>query len=267
MGHPPDTEVREVDEQRSPLGREGRKARREQARELAKELLRTNRQEQTAKHLNVGDSISLLGLLFGVVLVIVVPTVLAKALLLMGVCAGSCWFVGKSHWTHEWSTAKKYSISTIIVIILWGLAIPQFMSEWRAQLVQAQNLRDMSNLEIKRKERELTNSMRQLEANFFKQDAARNPAETFDVETERHIKAHADFELQFRIKYLNDAAAMRCELLRRLDEPCPPVTIGSNGPPVWDKDIRLHALTGRLPGPSPLTDLANYLDELSHRLQ
>src|SRR6267378_4022625 len=50
--------------------RQSRRVRREQARELAKEILRDNKGHLASTNLNIGDSLGLLALLVGVVLVL-----------------------------------------------------------------------------------------------------------------------------------------------------------------------------------------------------
>ena len=83
--------------------------------------------------LSLGDSFSLLGILVGVFLVIIVPPLLLKAILLICLCGGVVLFAKISHWTSEWSRLRRYSSASVAVILLLALAIPQFVSQWKAE--------------------------------------------------------------------------------------------------------------------------------------
>ena len=120
------------------------------------------------------------------------------------------------------------------------------------------SLVDMSNQELKQAERRLANNIRNLE--FSTDSEVINSMSSHDPFIA--MRAEARMQADFRKKYLPDASAMRCELLRREDEPCAPVVS-----PLYLGDFRLMAFTGQLVGPSPLNNAADYLDELANKLQ
>ncbi len=83
--------------------------------------------------LALGDSIGAIALLVGVYLVIVVPPLALRAVLLAGVIVGVFLFAKYSHWTHKWSPFLQRTVSFIAAIGLLGVAIPQFISQWKAE--------------------------------------------------------------------------------------------------------------------------------------
>jgi hypothetical protein len=83
--------------------------------------------------LNIGDSIGLLGLLAGIFLVIFAPPLLFKAILLTAVLIGFVIFIHRSHWTHKWSKSLKATVSSIIVLSLGGLTVPQLLNDWNVE--------------------------------------------------------------------------------------------------------------------------------------
>jgi hypothetical protein len=123
------------------------------------------------------------------------------------------------------------------------------------------SLVDMGNQEIRQRERRLTTAMRGLE-----QSRGRSQIHAMAT-SDQYEMMRADQEMQavFEKKYLRDALAMRCELLRREYQPCPPALVESILVP--GGDYRLLPFTGQLAGPSPMNDAADYLDELVNKLQ
>jgi cell division septation protein DedD len=83
--------------------------------------------------LPLGDSIGVVGLLIGVFLVIIVPPLMLKIFLFVGVCAGVFVFSRYSHWTHGWTKFKRRTVASIIAVALCIVAIPQFVSQWRTE--------------------------------------------------------------------------------------------------------------------------------------
>lgn len=83
--------------------------------------------------LNIGDSIGLAGLLVGVVLVIIVPPLLMKAVLLVGVCVGVPVFVQYSHWSHGWSKLRRCLAALVVIIVLLSVGIPEFITQWKTE--------------------------------------------------------------------------------------------------------------------------------------
>jgi hypothetical protein len=82
--------------------------------------------------LSLRDSIMPIALLVGVFLVVIVPHLLFKAGLLIGVCVGFVLFTRKSHWTRQWSRTKQNWVAASCVIGLSALSSPQFITQWRA---------------------------------------------------------------------------------------------------------------------------------------
>jgi len=81
--------------------------------------------------LTLGDSITLFGLLLGVIFVIIVPPLIVKVILLAGVCVGFFVFFNRSHWTHKWKPRRQLASSSLVVSLLLVVAIPQFVRQWK----------------------------------------------------------------------------------------------------------------------------------------
>jgi len=82
-------------------------------------------------HLNIGDSIGIVSLVFAVVAVVVTPPLWLKALLLLVSSAGCFAFFNKSDWTHSWRWECRYGGASVAVAILAFIVIPQFRMQWR----------------------------------------------------------------------------------------------------------------------------------------
>jgi len=72
-------------------------------------------------------------LLLGGYLVIIVPPLTFKVVGLVLICAGSFWFCRTSHWTHRWSRKYQNILGVAIIIVLCGISIPQFVTQWRIE--------------------------------------------------------------------------------------------------------------------------------------
>jgi len=86
-----------------------------------------------ACRLTWGDSLGAGGLLLGVFLVIVVLPLALKAFLLICILVGVFLFAKCSHWTSDWSILRQRVVSSIMVFVLLGVAIPQFVSQWKSE--------------------------------------------------------------------------------------------------------------------------------------
>src|SRR5271154_5213027 len=96
-------------------------------------LVPTQTRVRNTEPFNRADSVSVIGLLVGIFLVVVSPPLILKILCLLGVCVGSFFFVRLSHWTHEWSRAKQYCVGVGISVILLAVGVPQFISQWNLE--------------------------------------------------------------------------------------------------------------------------------------
>ena len=86
-----------------------------------------------ANHLGLGDSFTVLALFVGVYLVLIVPTVILKAILLAPACVGFAYLVRKSYWTHAWPDRWRTVLGIGLAVILCAFAVPQFISQWHLE--------------------------------------------------------------------------------------------------------------------------------------
>ena len=86
-----------------------------------------------AFRLTLGDSIHVIALLLGIYFVMVVPPLWLKVALLICVVAGVFWFAKRSYWTQGWSAWRQGIASFAVVILLLGVGIPQFISQWQVE--------------------------------------------------------------------------------------------------------------------------------------
>jgi hypothetical protein len=124
----------------------------------------------------------------------------------------------------------------------------------------------LTNDELRRKVKDLSDSMRVFELNTRQTMSAleyqpfplKNGSVDQDAFRSRMIQQgnlSAIEQTEFRQRYLADSVTYKSEMLRRLNEM----------PPDREKQVRF-ALQGFLAGPSPIADLADYLEWLSKQL-
>jgi hypothetical protein len=82
---------------------------------------------------NFGDSLGLLSLLIGMLLVVVTLPLMVKVFLLLVIFVGCYVFMQRSHWTHSWGRWRQNGAATVIVVLLLRLGIPQFFSQWKTE--------------------------------------------------------------------------------------------------------------------------------------
>jgi hypothetical protein len=150
--------------------------------------------------------------------------------------------------------SSKFLFKLGVIILSLGIAVCAAWTGWPPTA-----LRDMDNQELKATERELATKMRALENDQFKRmDTQANDGSLNARDNGNLVQ---DEDARFQQRNIGAELAMRCELLRREDEPC------YAPEQAWFTDSRLIALTGRYAGIKPISEVANYLDELANKLQ
>jgi hypothetical protein len=88
---------------------------------------------QPEANLGRGDSITVVGSLVGVFLVIISPPLWMKIPALLLVCVGCFSIARKSIWTHKWSVIKRNLAGIVAVLLVLAIGIPQFMGQWKTE--------------------------------------------------------------------------------------------------------------------------------------
>jgi hypothetical protein len=103
--------------------------------EEKKEIVRSEPSPVPSKDnkLNWGNSFAFIAFLVGVFLMIINPPLALKILGLAFVCWGLFKFFRVSHWTHGWSRKRQNVWAFATIIVLCGISIPQFITQWRIE--------------------------------------------------------------------------------------------------------------------------------------
>ena len=127
------------------------------------------------------------------------------------------------------------------------------------------NIDMLSNIDLRTRVIQLSKNMMDFETNFKKEERQRdfnlNPSGTeedkrkqWQQQTNISMQRRLEYANEFRKRYLGESLVLRDELLKRLNII----------PPNEEKNI--IALDGFLAGPSPISDLAIYLEKYARQL-
>jgi len=83
--------------------------------------------------LNFGDSLALVGLVLGVLLMVIVPPLIFKVVLLAAICAILLWLSKRSYWTCTLSRKRQNITALVVLVAICGVSIPQFMAQWKSE--------------------------------------------------------------------------------------------------------------------------------------
>lgn len=84
------------------------------------------------------DSIGLLGVLVGIFLALIVPTVWEKVPAFALVCLGAVYLIWLSHWTYHLKVWERRIIAAVVVALLIIGAVPQFREQWRMEHMRSE---------------------------------------------------------------------------------------------------------------------------------
>lgn len=167
----------------------------------------------------------------------------------------------------KWVTLSP--VMSYIVVIALGCLIGGVTAWVALRLAQKQPDPALSNAELSRQAIALATEMRDFETEFrnrgweiseYEREKVRNAATEREKNifwrqfTNNLLRRSNEHNNQFRQRYLGRAVHLRDEMLRRVEHP-----------PNFDSH-RLIAFDGMLAGPSPVSDAADYLDQLARNL-